>query len=277
MKKTLTYTLFVLLCTCSLFAKEKTYLSARILYPYSDNTTNEYEDSIIKVRFDVSSSCLIVHLFNKTNNRINLEWENFRIDESAIAFDTDRRIKMDEPKADEVIFPLSYSTHTKLIPKKAIEDSYIGDWWNIDIISKIGEKFSKVIIPIKVNNVNFDYLFHLGIACVTNGVRSKINTPTKEQIDSLYIGMKYKDAIAIIGYPQFFTQNEKSFVAHYYNGLNFEVQTNGKIVAEALSNFASPTSLSLGWSTRNKTIITKIDTTHIHDSSPEDFFRNLYK
>lgn len=121
-------------------------MSIRILYPYSEGLTNEYEDSIIRVNFDVSEKALYLIIHNKTNKRIYLEWENFRIDNSAIAFDTDRRIKMDEPKSDEVIFPGNNSTHNYLIPKKAIDDSYISAWWDIDKIKKMGEQFSKVII-----------------------------------------------------------------------------------------------------------------------------------
>ena len=261
----------------NLSSKEKPFLSARLLYPYSENIKNGYEDSIIKVHFDVSEKALFLKVCNKTKKRIYLEWENFRIDDSAIAFDTDRRIKMDEPKSDEVIFPDNCSTHNYLIPKKAIEDTYIGNWWDIDIIKKRGEQFSKIIIPIRVDDTNIDYVFQIGVACIIDGVRTEANTPNKEKVDSLYEGMRYDEVISAIGYPIYFTQNDKTFTAYYFNGLSIEFQAAYKIHAVVLSHYWTPNTINIGKVGKKKTIVTKIDKSQIHNLSPEQYFRERYK
>ena len=276
MKKIFFLLVSVMLCA-TLSSKEKPQLSVRILYPYSEGLTNEYEDSIIRVNFDVSEKALYLIIHNKTNSRIYLEWENFRIDNSAIAFDTDRRIKMDEPKSDEVIFPSNNSTHNYLIPKKAIDDSYISAWWDIDKIKKMGEQFSKVIIPIRVNDKNIDYVFHIGVACISDGVRSKVNIPTKEKIDSIQEGMRYEDVISLIGYPNSFSQNDKSFTAYYFNGLSVEFQAAYKVHAVVLSHYWTPNTINIGLKGRKKTIVSNIDTSNMHDVTPEQYFAELYK
>lgn len=276
MKKVILLLLFVL-SVDSLHSKEKPSLSVRLLFPFSETITNEYEDNTIKVSFDVSEKALFVKIYNKTSNRINIEWENFRIDDSAIAFDTDRRLKMDEPKADEVVFPKSYSTHNNLIPKKAIEDSYIDGWWKIDKIGKMGEQFTKIIIPIRVNNANKDYVFQIGVACMVDGVRTKVNIPNQEKVDSICEGMKYEDVLSIIGYPIFFTQTGRTFTAHYFNGLSVEFQVALKIHAELLSHYWTPNTINIGLAGRKKTIVTKIDRSQMHNLSPEQYYRELYE
>ena len=253
--KKLFFLLVLFMACATLSSKEKPQLSIRILYPYSEGLTNEYEDSIIRVYFDVSEKALYLIIHNKTNKRIYLEWENFRIDNSAIAFDTDRRIKMDEPKSDE----------------------YISAWWDIDKIKKMGEQFSKVIIPIRVNDKNIDYVFQIGVACIIDGDRSNANIPTKEKIDSIHEGMRYEDVISLIGYPNSYSQIDKSFTAHYFNGLSVEFQAAYKIHAEVLSHYWTPNTINIGLKGRKKTIVSKVDTSKMHEKTPEQYFAELYK
>lgn len=270
--------LLFILSVNSLYAKkEETFLSLRILYPYSEVTTNEFEDSVIKLKFDVSEKCLIMDIHNKTNQRINLEWENFRIDNSAIAFDTDRRIKMDEVKADEVIFPKSNSTHRYIIPKIIVEDTYLKEFWNIDRIKKMGEQFSKIIIPIRVNDTNIDYVFHIGVACEVNGVRTKVNSPDKEKADSIEEGMKYEDVISMLGYPAYYTYADKNFTAHYFNGLRIDFVAAYKAHALVLSHYWTPNTINIGLVGRKKTKVEKIDTSRMNNITPEEYFKDLYK
>lgn len=272
MKKLLFVLISLMICS-NLSSKEKPYLSLRILYPYSENVTNEYEDSIVKIYFDISEKALYLKVYNKTNSRMNLEWENFRIDNSAIAFETDRRLKMDEYKADEVIFPDNYSTHNYVIPKKAIGDSFIKEWWSIDKIKKAGEQFTKVIIPIRINDKNIDYVFYIGVACVADGVRTKANIPSEEQINSLCEGMKYEDVISLIGYPIYYTYNEKNFTAHYFNGLSIEFHTALKAHALILAQYSTPSTINIGLLGKKKTKILRIDKSHVHNLSPEQYYR----
>ena len=259
---------------CSnLSSKEKPYLSVRILYPCCENITNEYEDSVIKVNFKVDEKLLYIQLYNKTKNRIVLEWENVRLDGSAMAFDTDRRLKMDEPKADEVIFSGNYSTHNALIPKKAISDSYIDKWWNIEEIKKKGEVFSKINIPIRVNDSPFDYVFHIGVACVIDGVRTKINVPSEEEVASIHEGMSYEDVISIIGTPMSYIEkkDEKVLIANYFNGLSIEFQAEYKVHVFMLAHNVNHKKA------KEKTKVTKIDKSQMHHLTPELYFKNLYK
>lgn len=271
------FLLLTIFFSINLSSKEKLSLSLRVLYPYTEDISNEYEDSIVKLYFDVSEKALYLKIYNKTKNRMYLEWENFRIDDSAIAFDTDRRLKMDEPKSDEVIFPNNSSTHNYLIPKKAIDDSSIGDWWDIDKIKKIGEQFSRIIVPIRLNDKNIDYVFHIGVACVADGQRSKVNIPTTDAIESITEGMKYEDVISSIGYPFYFTKHEKTLIAHYFNGLSVEFQTPNKGVAFVLSRFWTPNTINIGLVGRNKTKVTKVDKSNIQTITPEQYFKELYK
>ena len=269
--------IFILSINSVYAKKEEAFLSLRILYPYSESVTNEFEDSVIKVKFDVSEKFLIMDIYNKTNKRINLEWENFRLDNSAIAFDTDRRIKMDEPKADEVIFPKSNSTHRYIIPKLVIEDTYLKEYWEIAKIKKKGEQFSKIIIPIRVNDSNIDYVFHIGVACEVNGERTKVNIPDRERVDSIKEGMRYEDVISFLGYPAYYTYADKNFTAYYFNGLSIDFVAAYKAHALVLSHYWTPNTINIGLAGRKKTKVVRIDTSKMKDVSPEQYFKELYK
>lgn len=215
----------------SLSAKPKGYLSARIISPKVEGQTNKYEDDTIKVSFFPHRNYLEIEIFNKTKERIYIEWENARIGNSAVAFGTDIKIKIDEPKANEVVYPESYSIRTELFPKNNIDSKV---WMDIDEIQKKGEKFCNIILPVIIGEKTKDYIFKIGIASVIDGVRSKISIPTKDDLLQIKEGMTFDQVSSKIGYAYDYICGEDTIVARYLNGAEVRYSMPSSAYAKVL-------------------------------------------
>ena len=90
-----------------------------VIYP-KGNTSGVFENDSIVAAFEYDNSSFIrFSLYNKMNERIYVEWNNFRIKNSAIVFDDDRRITMNQKKEDEAIASETrYMPYCKLCFKK---------------------------------------------------------------------------------------------------------------------------------------------------------------
>lgn len=228
MKKIGIIFILIFLNLSPIFAKKpKVYLCTRIVTSQNDILSNQFEDENVKFTFDAQKKYLLFDVFNKTDQRMIIEWENVRIDNSAVAFGTDRRIKMDEMKAEEVVFPQTSTIHHELIPKNIIQESYIDEWFNTNYVSFSGEQFFKIIVPVRFKDNVIDYTFEIGVSCLIDGERTRISLPTEEQISKISVGMTHKEVSAIIGNPFRVWYNNKTLTAIYINDLQIEYSTEG--------------------------------------------------
>lgn len=67
---------------------------------------------------------LTIYLVNCTNDRIYIEWENARCDNGKVVFGDDRRITMNNPKADEAVSSLSMSLRRGVTSADRIGSDY---------------------------------------------------------------------------------------------------------------------------------------------------------
>ena len=153
--------LMMLLIPVSMVAKKKVkYKKVYDFYVTSpqDAKLKYYEDSRVSFTFDwkeYKNYCISVRIKNLTDSRIYVEWENARIDNSQVTFDTDTYRNYQDPKPDEVIHGGSY-TERNLMERKYIHSS-IGIF-PIDFMKYGGDSSScNLIIPIRFGDEVVDY------------------------------------------------------------------------------------------------------------------------
>lgn len=88
---------------------------------------------------------------NGTDERVFIEWENARIENSRVIFGDDSRITMGNPKVDEVISPHSRSISRKITGATYIKSSWISELYNSKRLKEnLGSKSTTdVKIPIR--------------------------------------------------------------------------------------------------------------------------------
>ena len=109
-----------------------------------------YEDSNVRIEFEYryfEGYFLRVRVINKTDKRITIEWENARLLDNQICFDTDNIYSYNNPKPDEVVHANSSSTKKIGERKRPDNRPFI---FNEDLIKKHGESVRRLIIPIKL-------------------------------------------------------------------------------------------------------------------------------
>lgn len=108
-----------------------------------------YEDSNVRIEFEYryfEGYFLRVRVINKTDKRITIEWENARLLDNQICFDTDNIYSYNNPKPDEVVHANSSSTK-KIGERKS--PYYRNFVFNDDLIKKNGNSLNHLIVPIK--------------------------------------------------------------------------------------------------------------------------------
>lgn len=187
------------------FAQRKAFVekitNACLISPYYSEL-HAYENDSVSVVFNFSRYFIEVEVFNKTDNRIYIEWENARLDDSKVVFDDDRPITMGLKKEEEVVASRR-SSESRKITKKS---KFIGDTlYELINLKKYESIDFDVLLPIRFGDKSVDYQFKL---CVY-----KYN---KEQVDSIFEitkieysnyrkvkkGMSYEDVIKIMGNPK---------------------------------------------------------------------------
>lgn len=98
MKKTLILSIMALLF-CTMSARKKDYLAIKVIDPVSNSSeSNVFENDSISISFFPQEFYCSVQLHNKLDERIYVEWSNFRWDGDPIVFGDDNRFTMNYKK-----------------------------------------------------------------------------------------------------------------------------------------------------------------------------------
>lgn len=118
-----------------------------------------FKNDSICIMFGANEYSCGVYVKNNTDQRIYVEWSNFRFDGSPIVFDTDNRLFMNNKKEDEVVMPGEW-LDKNVIQKNLVGDSWVTPWLSRKYIKKGGEQTAKIIVPIRYANGDVkDYVF----------------------------------------------------------------------------------------------------------------------
>lgn len=160
MKKAFLFALALLLSINSM--AKRIYIYADIIDPECPRTEeygSMFQSDSIWVGFGVDEYSCRVSIKNNTNERMYIEWSNFRWDSSPVVFDTDSRLFMNTKKEDEVIMPGDWLGQN-IIQRNLIGESWITPWVDVKYLKKGGSVKSKLIVPIRYSNgVTKDYTF----------------------------------------------------------------------------------------------------------------------
>lgn len=146
----------LMLCALCLTASAKK--KPKPVIKYSLETTCQNEERINAVSFScgiTDSKTAFIYGFtvtNNTDNRIFIEWENARFDESRVVFSDETRLTMGNPKADEVVFAKSRSISRTMTNQTRAGATYLLNFlYDPQKLKKnIGTKAeTKLIIPIR--------------------------------------------------------------------------------------------------------------------------------
>mgnify|MGYP007011297507 FL=1 len=148
MKKLLLFSLFAFV-SFSIHGK-KVYMNARIVEPLCNS--DEYANDSIAIRVSPFRELFaFVSIQNKLDERIYVEWSNFRWDGSQIAFDSDSRLFMDQPKQDEAIMA-GENTDKYIVLKELIGSNWITPWYHEKDFKKGGTQTSVMIVPVRFSS-----------------------------------------------------------------------------------------------------------------------------
>lgn len=160
MKKLSLFLLTVLLATSSM--AKHIYIENEIIEPECPRTEeygSMFQNDSIWIGFGVDEYSCRVSIKNNTNERVYVEWSNFRWDSSPIVFDTDSRLFMNTKKEDEVIMPGEWLGQN-IIQKSLVGESWITPWIDVKYLKKGGFAKSRLIVPIRYSSgVVKDYIF----------------------------------------------------------------------------------------------------------------------
>lgn len=148
--------LFILMMLMPMVAGAKDY---ELYCSINDVSTGGpfFEDSNVRFEFGYIrfSDFLKVRVTNKTDSRIAIEWENARISDRQISFDSDNIFSYNNQKPDEIVH--SNSTTTKSIGERNSPDMRLPIFLASSIKER-GKSVVEVIIPIKFASGNIkDY------------------------------------------------------------------------------------------------------------------------
>lgn len=114
---------------------------------------NDKEAIEFSAKYFLSNSFVeFFKVYNNTNERIYIEWENARCNHGKVVFSDDRRINMNNAKQDEAVSPNSYS-----LSRDITSATYVGDDYLIPLFRKkdlIDGEEGKVflLIPIRFSD-----------------------------------------------------------------------------------------------------------------------------
>lgn len=125
-------------------------MDAKIIEPKCDSYTYENDTLAISI-YPQSEYYASFSLTNKLDERLYIEWKNFRWNGSAIMFSDDSRYSMNVSKEDETV--LAGETSSKsLIQKALIGDGFITPWYREKDFKKGGQSRNTMIVPIRFSN-----------------------------------------------------------------------------------------------------------------------------
>lgn len=108
---------------------------------------------------------LTIYLENCTNDRIYIEWENARCDNGKVVFGDDRRITMNNPKADEAVSSLSMSLRRGVTSADRIGSNYILPLFRIKLLKEGLSDNVTLKIPIRfIDGSVEEYTFNVKLS-----------------------------------------------------------------------------------------------------------------
>lgn len=111
---------------------------------------------------------LTIYLVNCTNDRIYIEWENARCDNGKVVFGDDRRITMNNPKADEAVSSLSMSLRRDVTSADRIGSNYILPLFRIKLLKEGLSDNVTLKIPIRFMDGSVEeYTFNVKLSWET--------------------------------------------------------------------------------------------------------------
>ena len=155
--------------TISVIALSANAKKPKKVFKYNAIITNysEISDKARQITFDFELSpydqswlrSFVVR--NDLSERIYVEWENARVDNSRVVFGEDRRLMMNLQKADEAISPNSNSIVRHITGEKYIETNYIRPLFVSSYLKKhVGVKEHVYLkLPIRYMDNKIDEIF----------------------------------------------------------------------------------------------------------------------
>ena len=115
------------------------------------NFKDSFKNDSVSISFIGTGHNLTIYVFNKLNERLYIEWENFRWNGSGIAFGDDSRLSMGREKADEVVIGKE-STHKTIIRKENVKTYGVTPWISSSFAKNGGKQTLWVIVPIRYSS-----------------------------------------------------------------------------------------------------------------------------
>lgn len=102
-------------------------------------------------------------VLNNTANRIYIEWENARLEDSRTVFSNERMFEIDRPKQDESVISGEQSISKELIPERYVfPNRPLGPLWDKSLLEKGYNQTASLIVPIrKEGQKTKDYKFKI--------------------------------------------------------------------------------------------------------------------
>lgn len=149
MKKTLVLCIMALLY-CTISARKKDHLAIKVTEPESKSLRQHvYENDSITVVFFPEEFYCNVRIWNKLDERIYVEWSNFRWDGDPIVFGDDNHFTMNYKKEDETIIGNEYAS--KYLINKNLADYGIL-WVKKKDLRKTQTQNTNFIVPIRFSS-----------------------------------------------------------------------------------------------------------------------------
>lgn len=212
--------LVILLCISTITFAKNGKIFCEITYPKNLIDNEKYEDKENNVEFNFTASgdgTINFHLYNSSDKRVYIEWENAKFQGSRVVFGDDTRLTMGRAKADEVVMSYSFSEFRTIYPQRYVLNDYIMPLYDSSELRKDGTKaYCTVIIPIRFENGKIiDY-------------KISFNVFYKSIVDysGLRIGMKKGEVKVIMDKPDQITQEGSQLIWIYTNNVRLIFESN---------------------------------------------------
>lgn len=145
----------LLLSGCySMFLNSSGTFVCEISHYCSDNP--EYKDFVsfdaYTGSYDSGDFVKYFKMYNNTKERVFIEWENARCEGGKVVFGDDRRISMNNPKADEAVSANSYSLSRDITSMSKIGSDFILPLYHTSRIKKGEDETVMLKIPVRFSD-----------------------------------------------------------------------------------------------------------------------------
>ncbi len=133
------------------------------------NHSEERKNAVeLKCLASYDEEFLTIYLWNWTNDRIYIEWENARCDGGKVVFGDDRRITMNNAKADEAVSSKNMSLRRDVTSADRIGSDYILPLFRIKLLKEGLSDNVTLKIPIRFMDGSVEeYTFNVKLSWET--------------------------------------------------------------------------------------------------------------